>query len=198
MNILIACEYSGIVRDAFRARGHNAISCDVLPSERPGPHIQADIKTVRLSGFDLLIAHPPCTRLCSSGAWTWATHQDEQEQALAFVVWLMSRPVARICIENPVGAVGTRIRRPDQIIQPYQFGHGEMKTTCLWLKNLPRLRATNVVAGREQRCWRMSPRANRGLLRARTYPGIAAAMADQWGSLAADLLISPSGQLVFF
>lgn len=181
MKVLIACEFSGTVRDAFIARGHDAISCDVLPTEKPGPHLQCDIRTVDLSPFHLLIAHPPCTHLASSGARWFAQKLQEQEEALEFVRWFLCAPVERICIENPVGVIGSRIRPPDQIIQPWQFGHGEVKTTCLWLKNLPPLRPTHIVDGREQRCWRMSPSEDRWKERSKTYSGIAAAMADQWG-----------------
>ena len=182
MKVIIACEFSGTVRDAFLARGHDAISCDVLPTEKPGPHIQDDIRNVNLAGFDLLIAHPPCTHLASSGARWFPVKQAEQAEALAFVQWLLDARDARIAIENPVGIIGTHIKQASQIIQPWQFGHGEVKTTCLWLKNLPRLRATNIVPGREQRCWRMSPSEDRWALRSITYQGIADAMAAQWGN----------------
>lgn len=181
MKILIACEFSGIVRDAFLAQGHDAISCDLLPTEQPGPHIQADVRTLNLAQFDLMVAHPPCTRLASSGARWFPLHEEEQRQALEFVQWLMDAPVRRIAIENPVGVIGTHIRKADQIIQPWQYGHGELKTTCLWLKNLPRLRPTHVVSGREQRTWRLPQSEDRWKERSKTFPGIAAAMAAQWG-----------------
>lgn len=182
MKVLIACEFSGVVRDAFLARGHDAISCDLLPTEKPGPHIQNDIRDVSLSGYDLMIAHPPCTHLAVSGA-RWMPGKEEQIQAaLEFVQWLMSAPVPRICIENPISLIGSRIRPSDQTIHPWQHGHNEEKTTCLWLKNLPRLRATNVVDGREQRVWRLPPSEDRWKERSRTYAGIAEAMATQWGN----------------
>jgi hypothetical protein len=181
MKILIACEFSGIVRDAFLALGHDAISCDLLPTEQPGPHIQADVRTLNLSQFDLMVAHPPCTRLASSGARWFPLHEEEQREALEFVQWLMDAPVRRIAIENPVGIIGTHIRKADQIIQPWQYGHGELKTTCLWLKNLPRLRPTHVVSGREQRTWRLPQSEDRWKERSKTFQGIANAMAAQWG-----------------
>lgn len=181
MKVLIACEFSGVVRDAFLAQGHDAISCDLLPTEQPGPHLQCDIRTVDVSGYDLLIAHPPCTHLASSGARWFRLKRSEQEEALEFVRWFMTVPVPRIAIENPVGVIGTRIRPPDQIIQPWQFGHGELKTTCLWLKNLPGLRSTHVVEGREQRTWRLPQSEDRWKERSKTYKGIAEAMAMQWG-----------------
>lgn len=134
MKVLVACEFSGIVREAFAARGHNAWSCDLLPSEKLGLHFQRDMRKFSqayLSGFDLVIAHPPCTHLASSGARWWKDKQDEQRRALDFVRWLMELPVKRIAIENPVSIISTAIRKPDQIIQPWQFGHGETKTTCL-------------------------------------------------------------------
>lgn len=182
MKVIIACEFSGTVRDAFLARGHDAVSCDVLPTEKPGPHIQDDIRNVDLAPYDLLIAHPPCTHLASSGARWFEQKMEEQEQALAFVRWLMATRGTRVAIENPVGIIGTHIKPANQIIQPWQFGHGEVKTTCLWLNNLPRLRPTQIVPGREQRCWRMSPSEDRWALRSKTYSGIAQAMAEQWGS----------------
>ena len=183
MRVLVACEFSGIVRDAFRARGHDAASCDLLPSERPGPHIRGDVRDLDLSRYDLLIAHPPCTHLAVSGARWWAGKRDEQEAALEFVRWLLAAPVPRLALENPVSLISSRIRRPDQIVQPHHFGHGETKTTCLWLRNLPPLFATHLVAGRAARVHRMPESPNRWKERSRTYPGIAAAMADQWGAL---------------
>lgn len=181
MKVLVACEFSGIVRDAFRAKGHDAWSCDVLPSERPGPHIQADVQEINLSEYDLMIAHPPCTYLAASGARWFEERRELQSVALNFVRWLLSAPVEHIALENPVGVISTFIRKPDQIIQPWQFGHGEVKTTCLWLKNLPLLRATDIVSGRAQSCWRRGETKDRWRDRSRTYPGIAVAMADQWG-----------------
>jgi site-specific DNA-cytosine methylase len=181
MKVIVACEYSGRVRDAFRAAGHDAVSCDLLPTDVPGPHIQGSIMDVDLSGYDLMIAHPPCTHLAVSGARHFARKQVEQAEALAFVQWLLDAPVERIALENPVSIISSRIRRPDQIIQPWMFGHGETKATCLWLKGLPLLVPTNVVEGREARVHRMGPSPDRWKLRSATYPGIAAAMASQWG-----------------
>lgn len=188
MRVLIACEFSGIVRDAFIAAGHDAVSCDLLPSERPGPHIQGDVLRVLADGWDLMIAHPPCTYLASSGARWWPGREELQREALAFVRRLMDAPIPHIAIENPVGAIGTHIRKADQIIQPFMFGDPYMKTTCLWLTGLPQLTPTNIVWGREQKCWKESPGPERAKNRSRTYPGIARAMAGQWGS--------PSGLLL--
>lgn len=187
MRVLVACEFSGIVRDAFRAAGHDAWSCDLLPPEVPGPHYQADVLTVlRRDGrdFDLLVAFPPCTHLSVSGARWFAEKQAEQEAAVQFFMALAQAPIERIAIENPIGIMSTRWREPDQIIQPWQFGHGETKATCLWLKNLPLLEPTNTVAGREARVHREPPSPERWKNRSRTYAGIAAAMAEQWGDAA--------------
>lgn len=183
MNVLIACEYSGTVRDAFIAAGHNALSCDLLPSERPGPHYQGDVTDLLGEAWDLMVAHPPCTHLAVSGARYFSDKAADgrQQAALTFVRLLMNAPIPKIAIENPVSIISSRIRRPDQIIQPYLFGHGETKATCLWLKNLPRLTPTQIVSGREPRIHRMPPSSDRWKERSRTYPGIAAAMADQWG-----------------
>lgn len=185
MRILIACEFSGIVRDAFRAAGHEATSCDLLPSERPGPHITGDVRDVLEDGWDLLIAHPPCTDLAVSGARWFPTKRADgrQDRALAFVQTLLDAPVPRCCIENPVSIISTAIRRPDQIVQPWQFGHGETKATCLWLRGLPLLQPTCIVSGRLARVHRAPPSADRWKIRSRTYSGIAAAMAAQWGNL---------------
>ena len=183
MRILVACEYSGTVRDAFRALGHDAMSCDLLPTERPGPHYQGSVFDILLGGWDMMIAHPPCTHLAVSGARWWKDKRDEQGVALDFVRRLMDAPIPRIAIENPVSIISTAIRKPDQIVQPWQFGHGETKATCLWLKGLPKLVPTNVVAGREQRIHKMSPGPDRWKERSRTYQGIADAMAAQWGNL---------------
>ena len=181
MRVLVACEFGGIVRDAFIEAGHDAISCDLLPSERVGPHIQGDIRDVDLSQYDLMIAHPPCTYLAVSGARWFKSKTLEQAKALAFVRWLLSASTPLIALENPVSVISTQIRKPDQIIQPWQFGHGETKATCLWLKNLPLLKPTNIVEGREGRVWKMGPSQSRWADRSRTYTGIAAAMAEQWG-----------------
>ena len=181
MRVLIACEYSGVVRDAFIGGGHEAMSCDLLPTEAPGPHHEGDVRDVLANGWDLMIAHPPCTHLASSGARWFKFKQAEQAEALEFVGFLLSAPIPHIALENPIGVISSRIRRPDQVIQPWQHGHGETKATCLWLKNLPRLQPTNVVDGREQRIWKMPPHKDRWKERSRTYQGIAAAMAAQWG-----------------
>jgi site-specific DNA-cytosine methylase len=181
MRVLVACEYSGTVRDAFIARGHDAMSCDLLPTERPGPHHQGDVFDIIGDGWDLMIAHPPCTHLAVSGARWWKDKLDEQAEALWFVAQLMGAPIPRIVIENPISKISTAIRKPDQIVQPWQFGHGETKATCLWLKGLPKLVPTQVVPGREARIHKMSPGPDRWKERSRTYQGIADAMAAQWG-----------------
>ena len=162
-------------------RGHEAVSCDLLPSELPGPHYQGDVRDILGDGWDMMIAFPPCTHLAASGARWWKDKLQEQQQALDFVRLLMNLRIKRIAIENPIGKISTAIRKPSQIIQPWWFGHGEVKTTCLWLKNLPPLKATQIVEGREQRCWKMSENGNRAHERSRTYSGIALAMAAQWG-----------------
>lgn len=181
MRVLVACEYSGAVRDAFRARGHEAVSCDLLPSETPGPHYEGDIRDIINANWDLMIAHPPCTHLAVSGARWFKDKQKEQAEALEFVRLLLAAEIPRIALENPVSIISSKVRKPDQIIQPWQFGHGETKATCLWLKNLPRLRPTNIVEGREARVHKMAPSPDRWKERSRTYAGIAAAMAEQWG-----------------
>ena len=183
MRVLIACEYSGAVRDAFIAAGHDAMSCDLLPSEIPGPHYQGDVRDVLGDGWDLMVAHPPCTHLAVSGARWFREKQAEQAEALDFVRLLLDAPIPRIALENPVSIISTRIRKPDQVIQPWQYGHGETKATCLWLKNLPALKPTQIVDGRDARVHRMPPGPNRWKERSRTYAGIAAAMAAQWGCL---------------
>lgn len=186
MNVLVACEFSGAVRRAFRARGHNAWSCDLLPPEDGGEHIQDDVLDVleETSGqWDLMIAFPPCTHLCVSGARWWPQKLARQTEALSFVARLMDAGVGKIAIENPIGKISTAIRKPDQIIQPWQFGHGETKATCLWLKGLPLLRPTNIVVGREARVHKMAPGPDRWRERSRTFAGIAEAMAEQWGNV---------------
>lgn len=183
MKVLVACEFSGVVRDAFKALGHDATSCDLLPSESDGKHYRGDVRDILGDGWDLMIAHPPCTYLAVSGARWWAGRKQEQSEALEFVRLLLDAPIQRIALENPIGAISKAIRKPDQIIQPWQFGHGETKATCLWLKNLPALEPTKVVDGREQRVWKMPPGENRWRERSRTYSGVAYAMADQWGCL---------------
>lgn len=181
MKVLVACEFSGVVREAFAAKGHDAWSCDLLPSEKPGKHIQGNVLDILDQEWDLMIAHPPCTYLAVSGARWWKDRLEEQEKALDFVRMLMDAPCGKIAIENPVSKISTAIRKPDQIIQPWQFGHGETKATCLWLKGLPKLAPTNIVDGRDNRIHKMPPSANRGKERSRTYQGIADAMANQWG-----------------
>ena len=181
MRVLVACEYSGRVRDAFRSKGHEAISCDLLPTDAPGPHYQGPVEEILGDGWDLMVAHPPCTHLAVSGARWFKDKKEEQRQALDFVRLLLDSPVEKIALENPVSVISSHIRKPDQIIQPWQFGHGETKKTCLWLKNLPPLKATKIVDGRENRIHRMPPSTDRWKLRSMTYQGIADAMADQWG-----------------
>lgn len=183
MQVLVACEFSGVVREAFLAQGHEAISCDLEPSERPGPHLQQDVREILHGGWEMLLAFPPCTYLCNSGARWWAQRQQEQQDALAFVNLLLDAPIRYIVLENPEGRISTAIRRPDQIIHPWEYGHGEEKKTCLWLKNCPLLQPTHLVSGREQRVWRMGPSKHRSRERSRTYAGIAMAMAAQWGAL---------------
>lgn len=182
--VLVGCEFSGVVRDAFIAKGVKATSVDFLPTEKPGPHFQRDLLYfIKHFGkyFNTLIAHPPCTHLAVSGARWFKDKKEEQEEALEFVRKLMEVPIDRICIENPVSVISTRIRKPDQIIQPWMFGHGETKATCLWLKNLPKLTPTNIVGGRVAKVHKMPPSHNRWKDRSRTYQGIANAMAEQWG-----------------
>ena len=181
MNVLVACEFSGTVRDAFTARGHYALSCDLLPSETPGEHYQGNVRDILGDNWDLMIAHPPCTHLAVSGARWFKDKQKEQKEALEFVIELMEAPIPKICIENPISIISTRIRKPDQVIQPWQFGHGEVKATCLWLKNLPKLTPTHIVEGREARVHKMPPGPDRWKERSRTYQGIGNAMAAQWG-----------------
>ena len=184
MKVLVACEYSGRVRQAFRNLGHDAWSCDLLDSEDNSIfHIKDDVTKYLTSDWDLLIAHPPCTHLAVSGARWFKEKRIEQQTALEFVTLLLQAPINKIALENPISIISSRIRKPDQIIQPWQFGHGETKATCLWLKNLPKLLPTNIVDGREPRIHKMSPSKNRWKERSRTYEGIAIAMANQWGVL---------------
>ena len=180
MKVLIACEYSGAVRDAFIAQGHDAISCDILPTDVPGPHYQGDVRDILGDGFDLMVAHPPCTHLAVSGARWFKDKQTEQAEALDFVRLLLAAPIDKIALENPISIISSRIRKPNQIIQPWQFGHGETKATCLWLKSLPKLVPTNIVEGREARIHKMPPGPDRWKERSRTFEGIAEAMAQQW------------------
>lgn len=181
---LVSCEFSGSVRDALTAAGWDAMSCDLLPTEKPGLHYQGDVRDVLYAGWDLLIAHPPCTHLAVSGARWFHLKMLEQAEALEFVRLHLDAPIPRIALENPVSVISSRIRKPDQVIQPWQYGHGETKATCLWLKGLPKLTPTNVVDGREARVHRMPPGPDRWKDRSRTFPGIAAAMAAQWGLVA--------------
>lgn len=185
MRVLVACEFSGSVRDAFSSLGHDAWSCDLLPSETAGNHYCCDVEQIAYMGgpWDLMIAHPPCTHLAVSGARWFKDKKLEQKQALRFVQMLMDAPIDQIAIENPISIISSRIRKPDQIIQPWQFGHGETKATCLWLKNLPKLVPTNIVDGREAKVHRMPPGPDRWKERSRTYKGIAQAMAEQWGGI---------------
>ena len=181
--LLVACEYSGRVRDAFAAKDWDAWSCDLLPTDAPGNHYQCPVEDLLDQHWDLMICHPPCTHLAVSGARWFKDKQQEQVEALAFVRLLLEAPIERIALENPVSIISSKIRKPDQIIQPWQFGHGETKATCLWLKNLPLLVPTDVVDGRESKVHRMSPGPNRWKERSRTYTGIAKAMADQWNQI---------------
>jgi hypothetical protein len=186
LRVLIACEFSGVVRRAFRALGHEAWSCDVLPAEDGSPfHLQTSIFHILCRfpcPYDLMIAHPPCTHLAVSGARWFKDKQKEQAEALEFVQTLLDAPIPHIALENPISIISSRIRKPDQIIQPWQYGHGETKATCLWLKNLPKLTPTNIVEGREARIHKMPPGPDRWKERSRTFPGIAEAMAEQWSA----------------
>lgn len=187
MKVLVACEFSGVVRDAFIERGHDALSCDFLDSDRPGPHYQGDVRDILGDGWDLMIAHPPCTFLAVSGARWFKDREIEQQEALEFVALLLTAEIPKIALENPVGVISSRIRKPDQIIQPWQFGEDAPKKTCLWLKNLPKLVSTDVIqkkvyanqtpSGQNK----LGPSPDRAKLRSITYMGIANAMADQWG-----------------
>ena len=187
MRVLIACEESQEVCKAFRAKGHNAFSCDILPCSGGHQewHIKRDVRYILDNNWDLMIAHPPCTRLCNSGV-RWLDEKDlwmDLDKACGFFRTLLKAPIPKICVENPIPHkyARNRIGKYNQIIQPYQFGHGETKATCLWLKNLPKLKATNIVKGREARIHKMAPSKDRSRLRSITYPGIAEAMAEQWG-----------------
>jgi hypothetical protein len=193
--VLVACEFSGAVRDAFSARGWEAWSCDLLPARKAGLHHEGDVREILNNGWDLMIAHPPCTYLCRSGLhWNKrrAGRAQLTEEALDFVRLLLDAPIAKIALENPIGCISTRIRRPDQIIQPWQFGHPESKSTCLWLKGLPLLRPTNVLEKPASGRWanqtasgqnKLAPSEDRWAIRSETYLGIAEAMADQWSKV---------------
>ena len=182
MRILVACEYSGEVRDALIAQGHDAISCDLLPSDAPGPHLQGNVLDCLEDGWDMLIGFPPCTHLAVSGArWFPEKRADgRQQEGIDFFLALANAPISKIALENPVGIMSTQYRKPDQIVQPWQFGHGETKATCLWLKGLPCLTPTDVVEGREARIHKMPPSKDRWKERSKTFSGIAQAMATQW------------------
>lgn len=199
LKVLVACEYSATVREAFRNLGHDAVSCDLLPTEVAGPHYQGDVRDILDNGWDMMIAHPPCTFLTVAGA-AWFYHPDDkhlpkelrrphpkyltrrqdQQDALDFVRLLMGAKIRFKAIENPISVISSYIRKPDQIIQPWMFGHGETKATCLWLENLPLLVPTNIVEGREQRLHRLPPGPDRWKIRSKTFHGIADAMAVQW------------------
>jgi len=191
MRVLVACELSGVVRDAFIERGHDAVSCDILPTEQPGPHIQGDVLEILDDGWDLMIAHPPCTHLAVSGARWFKDKVEEQKEALDFVRVLLDAPIPMIALENPVSVISTQIRKPDQIVQPYWFGDEATKTTCLWLKNLPPLEPTDMVgkgerhitkSGRSLPKWyNLPPSPDRAKIRSATFAGFAKAMAGQWG-----------------
>lgn len=195
MKVLVACEFSGIVRDAFADRGHDAWSCDLLPTEKPGQHLECDVLEILNYGWDLMIACPPCTHLAVSGARWFKDKQQEQAEALEFVRTLLEAPIEKIALENPIGIISSRIRKPEQIIQPWQYGHPESKATCLWLKNLKPLIPTNILTAprtgaRGQPLWnnqtpsgqnKLGPSPDRWRERSRTYLGVANAMAEQWG-----------------
>jgi site-specific DNA-cytosine methylase len=182
MKVLVACEFSEIVKEQFLLRGHDAHSCDLLPGEKGLPnHHQCDVRDILTDGWDMMIAFPPCTHLAVSGARWFKYKQKEQIEALEFIRQLLEAPILRIALENPIGVISTRIRKPDQIIQPWQFGHGETKATCLWLKNLPLLKPSNIIKGRVGRIHHEPPSPDRWKNRSRTYQGIAEAMAEQWG-----------------
>ncbi|MEN5265723.1 hypothetical protein [Stenotrophomonas sp. TWI587] len=185
MRVLVACEYSGAVRDQFIGGGHEAMSCDLLPTDVPGPHYEGDVRDVLDYPWDLMIAHPPCTHLSVSGARHFEAKRMDgrQQSAVSFFMMLAKADIPMTAIENPICIMSSLWRRPDQTIQPWQFGHGETKATCLWLKGLPLLRPTNIVDGREHRIHRMQPGPHRWKERSKTFPGIAAAMADQWGQI---------------
>lgn len=187
VRVLVGCEFSGVVREAFVALGHDAWSCDLLPTESGATrHLQCDVLVaIKELPWDLMIAHPPCTHLAVSGARWFKDKAEEQAEALEFVQALLNAPIPRIALENPVSIISSRIRKPDQILQPWQFGHGEVKATCLWLKGLPKLVPTKIVEGRHPACWLASPGPDRWKMRSRTYQGIADAMAQQWGDIAA-------------
>lgn len=182
MRVLVACEFSGTVRDAFAKLGHDAMSCDLLPTDAPGQHYQGDVRDVIDGCWDLMIAHPPCTHLSVSGAKHFEEKRMDgrQQSAISFFMMLAKSDIPMIAIENPVCIMSNLYRKPDQIIQPWQFGHGETKATCLWLKGLPLLQPTNIVEGREARIHKMPPGPDRWKERSKTFSGIAKAMSEQW------------------
>jgi hypothetical protein len=198
MKVLVACEYSGKVRDAFIRVGHEAISCDILPTDSPGPHYEGDVLDILNDGWDLMIAHPPCTYLSVSGMhWTTRGLRDPKltEDAMDFVNKLLNAPILRIALENPVSIISSRVRKPDQIVQPHEYGHDASKKTCLWLKNLPLLIPTQIIEPKivgNKKIWgnqtasgqnKLPPSKDRWKIRSETYQGIADAMANQWGKL---------------
>lgn len=193
MRVLVACEYSGTVRDEFVKLGHDATSCDLLPTDKPGKHYKGNVEDILYDGWDLMICHPPCTHLAVSGAKHFHKKEKEQAEALAFVKLLLNAPIPKIALENPVSIISSRIRKPDQIIQPYMFGHEATKTTCLWLKGLPLLKPTNIVGKGERvvtkggkslpKWYNLPPSPDRWKLRSKTFEGIALAMAEQWGNI---------------
>jgi len=184
MRVLVGCEYSGRIRDAFRRYGHYAMSCDLLPTEVEGPHYQGPVEDILADGWDLAVFHPPCTHLAVSGSRHFPEKiaDGRQQAALEFVRLLMASPIPRWALENPVSVISSAIRPPDQIVQPWEYGHGEVKATCLWLKNLPRLKPTDCVEGRNPRVHLMPPSPDRWKERSRTYQGIADAIGEQWGN----------------
>jgi hypothetical protein len=181
MRVLVACEFSGIVRDAFAARGHDAWSCDLLPTEKPGNHIQGDVFKILKQYWDMMVFFWPCTNMAVSGARWFKYKMKQQEADVAAFKSLMESAIPKVAGENPISVLSTKYRKPDQIIQPWMFGHGETKTTCLWLKNLPPLEPTDIVEGREAGIWKESPSPERWKNRSRTLPGVGNAMAEQWG-----------------
>jgi hypothetical protein len=192
MRVLVACEYSGVVREAFKRRGHYAMSCDLLPTDIPGEHYQGDMFDIIDKGWDLMIGHPPCTDLCVSGSKYFAQKiaDGRQQRSIDFFMRCMNAPIDKICVENPVGIMSSKFRKPDQIIQPWQFGHPESKATCLWLKNLPKLIPTQILPKPINGRWdnqtpsgqnKLGPSKDRAKIRSKTYEGIAEAFAAQWG-----------------
>jgi hypothetical protein len=195
IQVLVGCERSGIVRDAFAKRGFDAWSCDTEPQRTPGNHLQCDVREI-WHDFDLIILHPPCTHIAVSGARHFPEKIADGRQggAIRFFMDCINAPCQYVAVENPICIMSTIYRKPDQIIQPWEYGHGETKATCLWLKNLPKLIPTNIVEGREQRIWKLPPTNNRSEIRSQTFQGIADAMAQQWG----DFILKPKGTMFYF